>query len=121
MEPSLWVTFALYQKLKGKQFFQNIGIWESIKLNVANSPNVRAALSFVSRRELEFGVVYKSDAAADKRVKVIYNLDPSMHSKIQYPIVVLNKKITTMHLYNFLKEKKASFIFKKWGFKVNHD
>ena len=38
---------------------------------MANSPNVRAALSFVSRRDLEYGVVYKSDAIADKRVKVI--------------------------------------------------
>ena len=104
-----------------KEFFQNIGIWEKIKFNVANSPNVRAALSFVSRGDLEYGVVYKSDALVDKKVKIIYELDPSLYTKVQYPITILNKREDTLLLYSFLKQKKAISVFKKWGFIVNHD
>ncbi|MBF97206.1 MAG: molybdate ABC transporter substrate-binding protein [Pelagibacterales bacterium] len=104
-----------------REFFENIGIWKSIKSNVANSPNVRAALSFVSRGDLEYGVVYKSDAVADKRVKVIYNLDPNLYTKVQYPITVLNEKKYTIRIYDFLKGKKAAQIFKKWGFIVKSD
>ena len=75
-----------------KEYFQNVGIWNKIKGNVANSPNVRSALSFVSRG-LDYGVVYKSDALVDKRVKIIYELDPSLYTKVEYPITILNKKM----------------------------
>ena len=118
---SLAMVDAVPAGIYAKEFFQNIGIWESIKFNVANSPNVRAALSFVSRRDLEYGVVYKSDAVADKKVKVIYNLDPSLYSKVQYPITVLNEGKGTMHLYYFLKGKKTAEIFEKWGFITKND
>ena len=64
-----------------------------IKYNVANSPNVRAALSFVSRGDLEYGVVYKSDALVDKKVKIIFELDTSLYTKVQYPITILNKEM----------------------------
>ena len=84
-----------------KEYFKNIGIWKKIKFNVANSPNVRAALSFVSRGDLEYGVVYKSDALVDKKVKIIYELDPNLYTKVQYPISILNKKNDTLALHSF--------------------
>ena len=90
---SLAMTDAVPAGIYAKEFFQNIGIWEKIKYNVANSPNVRAALSFVSRGDLEYGVVYKSDALADKKVKIIYELDTSLYTKVQYPITILTKKM----------------------------
>ncbi len=118
---SLAMVDAVPAGIYAKEFFQNIGIWEKIKYNVANSPNVRAALSFVSRGDLEYGVVYKSDALVDKKVKIIYELDTSLYTKVQYPITILNKENDTMLLYNFLKQKKTMSIFKKWGFIVTHD
>lgn len=118
---SLAMVNAVPAGIYAREFFENIGIWKSIKSNVANSPNVRAALSFVSRGDLEYGVVYKSDAVADKRVKVIYNLDPNLYTKVQYPITVLNEKKYTIRIYDFLKGKKAAQIFKKWGFIVKSD
>ncbi len=118
---SLAMVDAVPAGIYAKEFFKNIGIWKEIKFNVANSPNVRAALSFVSRGDLEYGVVYKSDAIVDKKVKIIYELDSSLHTKVQYPLTILNKKKNTLLLYNFLREKKAKETFKKWGFVVPHD
>ena len=65
-------------------------------------------MSFISRGDLEYGVVYKSDALADKRVKIIYDLDPALYSKVQYPMTILNEKQKTIDLYNFLREKKST-------------
>ena len=62
-------------------------------------------MSFVSRGDLEYGVVYKSDALVDNRVKIIYELDSSLYTKVEYPITILNKKNDTLHLYNFLMQK----------------
>ena len=104
-----------------KEFFKNISIWQAIKFNIANSPNVRAAMSFVSRGDLEYGVVYRSDAMADKRIKIIYDLNPSYYTKIEYPMTILNKKEETMNFYNFLKNKNTKKIFTKWGFIVSND
>ena len=118
---SLAMVDAVPAGIYAKEYFQNIGIWNKIKKNVANSPNVRSALSFVSRGDLEYGVVYKSDALIDNGVKIIYELDPSLHTKVEYPITILNKKNDTLHLYNFLMKNKALSIFKKWGFIVTHD
>lgn len=118
---SLAMVEAVPAGVYAKEFFINIGIWDKISSNIANSPNVRAALSFISRGDLEYGVVYKSDALADKRVKIIYDLDPVLYSKVQYPMTILNEKQQTIDLYNFLREKKAQKIFKRWGFITYND
>ena len=118
---SLAMVEAVPAGIYAKQFFKNIEIWQAIKFNIANSPNVRAAMSFVSRGDLEYGVVYRSDAMADKRVKIIYDLDPSYYTKIEYPMTILNKKEKTLNFYNFLKNKKNKNIFKRWGFIVRDD
>ncbi len=118
---SLAMVEAVPAGIYAKEFFINIGIWDKIRSNIASSPNVRAALSFISRGDLEYGVVYKSDALADKRVKIIYDLDPALYSKVQYPMTILNEKQKTIDLYNFLREKKAQKIFKRWGFKTYND
>ena len=118
---SLAMVDAVPAGIYAKEYFQSIGIWEKIKSNVANSPNVRAALSFVSRGDLEYGVVYKSDALVDSRVKIIFELDPSLYTKVQYPVTILNKKENTLMLYYYLKQKKALSIFKKWGFIITDD
>ena len=118
---SLAMVDAVPAGIYAKEYFKNIGIWNKIKKNVANSPNVRSALSFVSRGDLEYGVVYKSDALVDNRVKIIYELDPALYTKVEYPITILNKKNDTLHLYNFLMKNKALSIFRKWGFIVTHD
>ena len=66
---SLAMVDAVPAGIYAKEYFKNIGIWNKIKKNVANSPNVRSALSFVSRGDLEYGVVYKSDALVDNKSK----------------------------------------------------
>ena len=118
---SLAMVDAVPAGIYAKEFFKKIKIWDTIKSNVANSPNVRGALSYVSRGDLEYGVVYKSDAVVDDRVKVIYHLNPDLHTKIEYPLSVLNDEENTMHLYFFLRSRKTSQIFKDWGFIVNND
>ena len=118
---SLAMVDAVPAGIYAKEFFKKIAIWQAIKFNIANSPNVRAAMSFVSRGDLEYGVVYRSDAMADKRIKIIYDLNPSYYTKIEYPMTILNKKEETMNFYNFLKNKNTKKIFTKWGFIVSND
>ena len=89
-----------------------------IKGNIVESPNVRAAMNFVSRGDLDLGIVYYSDAVSENKIKIIYFLEENYHAKIVYPLTVLNEKKETLNFYNFLIEKNSKSIMRKWGFKT---
>ena len=51
---------------------------------LARAENVRAALNFVARGETPLGIVYRTDAAADKSVRVVGVFPPDTHAHILY-------------------------------------
>ena len=59
---SLAMTNSIPAGMYAKDFLENVGIWENIKKKYVESTNVRAALNYVARNELEFGIVYKTEA-----------------------------------------------------------
>ena len=65
--------------------------------------------------------VITSDALVEKRVKVIYALEPKLHDVIIYPLASLNKTRGTMRFIGYLYDKKTLNIMSKWGFKIKYD
>ena len=55
----------------GKAALAALGVWPSVEKKLAQAENVRAALLLVSTGEAPLGIVYKTDAAADPKVKII--------------------------------------------------
>ena len=55
----------------GKAALEKLGVWSSVSGKVAPAQDVRAALLLVSRGEAPLGIVYQTDAAADKGVKIV--------------------------------------------------
>ena len=55
----------------GKAALESLGVWSSVEKQVARAENVRAALALVSRGEAPFGIVYSTDALADKGVRIV--------------------------------------------------
>ena len=79
---SLAMTNSIPAGMYAKEFLENIGVWKNIKTNYAESPNVRAALNYVARNELEFGIVYKTEVVENSKVKIVYYVDGKKHKKI---------------------------------------
>ena len=102
-----------------KNYLENIDVWKDIKGKIVESPNVRAAMNFVSRGDLDLGIVYYSDAISENKIKIIYFLEEHYHEKIVYPLTILNEEQETLNFYNFLIEKNSKSIMRKWGFKTN--
>ena len=113
---SLAMTNAIPAGIYAKSYLENTGIWKKIRKNYVESFNVRAALNYVARNELEFGIVYKTEAIGNSKVKIIYFIEGEKHKKIIYPIAVLNNKKETMEIYNFLLDNKNLAKTLKWGF-----
>ena len=68
----------------GKAALEALGVWASVASKIAPAPDVRATLVFVSRGEAPLGIVYQTDAAADKAVRIVGAFPPSTHPPIIY-------------------------------------
>lgn len=103
-----------------KQAFTKLGYWSSLQKSIVTASSVRDALAFVSRGEALLGVVFATDAIADKNVKVVAEFDANTHDNISYPIAIIkeNSNDEVKKLYNFLISDEAKKIYKKYGFGV---
>jgi molybdate transport system substrate-binding protein len=104
----------------GKAALEKLGAWASVASKIAPAQDVRAALTFVSRGEAPLGIVYQSDAAADKNVKVVATFPESSHPPIVYPIAILASSINGVApvYMQYLLSPKAEPFFEKQGFVV---
>lgn len=73
----------------GKESLEELGVWSAVEGSVAQSENVRAALSLVSLGEAPYGIVYASDAVADDNVTVVGTFPADSHKPIVYPAALL--------------------------------
>jgi molybdate transport system substrate-binding protein len=102
----------------GKGALVALGVWNSVEKQIARAENVRAALALVSRGEAPFGVVYKTDALADKGVKVVDTFPPDSHPPIVYPAALLaaSKVPGAKRLLDYLRSTPARAVWEKYGF-----
>ena len=77
-----------------RQWFENAGFWGALAPHLAETENVRTALALVARGEAPLGVVYATDAQADRDVVTLYDVPDDMHDPILYPVAVVNNKNT---------------------------
>lgn len=118
---SLALVNAVPAGIYAKEALKNMNIWDVIQNKIAQSSNVRAAMQYVVRQELDYGIVYLSDALATKKVKVIYEIDQKYHRQILYPVSVLNRKASTIKFYKYLNSDNSKNAFKKRGFVILND
>ena len=104
----------------GKSALQKLGVWDSVEGKVARAEDVRAALAYVSRKEAPFGVVYQTDAAADKGVKVAGFFPADSYPPIIYPIArtTSSKNPDAAKFLAYLRSDKAKPFFEKQGFSI---
>ena len=101
----------------GKAALEFLGVWKSVGARVAGAENVRAALVLVSRGEAPLGIVYKTDAAAEPRVRIVGEFPENAHPPIIYPgAVTTSGKAGADSFLAWLGTPAARAIFGKYGF-----
>jgi molybdate transport system substrate-binding protein len=83
--------------------------------------NVRAALAAVESGNIEVGMVFKTDAALSRKVKVAYEAPASTGLKISYPMAIMknSRQVESAKKYfEYLNSDDAAKIFEKYGFIV---
>jgi molybdate transport system substrate-binding protein len=104
----------------GKAALEALGVWSSVSGKIAPAQDVRATMLLVSRGEAPLGIVYQTDAAADKGVKIVGAFPESTHPPIIYPIAVTTASTHpgAAVYVGFLKSPAAKPAFEKQGFVV---
>jgi len=96
-----------------------LGVWDSVAPRLARAENVRVALIYVARGEAPLGIVYTSDALADKRVRVVDTFPADTHEPIVYPIALTTSaKSEAAAFVAYLAGPQGREIFVKYGFTV---
>ncbi len=97
---------------------EKAGIWNEVKDKVINTTNVRQALDYVSRDEVDAGFVYASDALLmTDKVKV--SMQALTVNPIQYPIakVISTTQNDMANKFTiFIQSSISQSILKKYGF-----
>lgn len=102
----------------GKAALEKLGVWSSVSGKIARAENVRAALNFVSRGESPLGIVYRTDAAADRKVRIVAVFPADTHPPIVYPAALLKgaRDPGASMFFEFLNSAQARGVFRKHGF-----
>jgi molybdate transport system substrate-binding protein len=94
-----------------------LGVWGGVANRLVPADNVRTALNFVARAEAPLGIVYRTDADVEPRVRVVDVFPASSHEPIRYPAAVVMKAIPPARGFvDFLSGAMAREQFDKAGF-----
>jgi molybdate transport system substrate-binding protein len=100
-----------------KAAFESLGIWDQLKDRLVPADNVRGALNFVARGEVPLGVVYATDAKAEKAVRVVATFPANTHLPITYPAArTANGRSEAIVYLTYLSGSDAGLTWKKYGF-----
>jgi molybdate transport system substrate-binding protein len=104
----------------GKAALQSLGVWNSIASKIAKAEDVRAALNLVATDKAPLGIVYQTDANADKRVKVAGVFPTNTHPPIIYPAALMasSRDPVAARFLVYLRSDAARMFFTEQGFTV---
>lgn len=103
-----------------KQALTSLGLWQALAPRLAMARDVRAALNLVVLRQCPLGIVYRSGAVSEPRVRILAAFPPDSHKSIMYPVAIVQGRdnATTRALLAALQSPGASKVFRHWGFTV---
>ncbi len=99
---------------------RTLGLWDSLVPRLARAENVRAALLLVERGEAPLGIVYATDAAVSRHVRVVGTFPPGTHPPITYPFAILRggDNPEARSLLAFLTGPEAAATYRRLGFEL---
>lgn len=102
-----------------KAWLTKHNVWAAVKPKVVPTENVRAALAAVESGNVELGVVYKTDAAISKKVKIAYEVPAADGPAIRYPVALVKggpQPEAAKKFLDYIDSDAAGQVFIQYGF-----
>jgi molybdate transport system substrate-binding protein len=103
-----------------RRWLESLGLWAEIEGKVVPTLDVRAALSAVESGNVDAGIVYRTDAAISKRVRVAFEAPQDQGPRIVYPLapIAASRRPATAELVRYLTSAPVRAIYARHGFLV---
>ena len=103
-----------------RTWLESIGLWPALRDRLIPTLNVRAALAAVESGNVDAGIVYRTDAALSRRVRVAFTVPPESGPRIVYVVAPLaaTRKASARDLARRLAGAEARAVFERYGFRV---
>ncbi len=101
-----------------RQWLEKRGLWERLRDRVVPTLDVRAALAAVESGNADAGIVYRTDAAVSKRVRVALEVPDGEGPRIVYPAALLAaaRGPAPRAFFESLRSPQARAVFERLGF-----
>jgi molybdate transport system substrate-binding protein len=98
---------------------ESLGAWRAVAPHLAPVADVRSALALVARGEAPLGVVYRTDALAEPRVRVVDAFPAASHPPIVYGMVEIRGAAPAARDFaRFAASPEARAIWARHGFRT---
>ncbi|HYS42881.1 MAG TPA: molybdate ABC transporter substrate-binding protein [Geobacteraceae bacterium] len=97
------------------------GIAGQLEKKLVPARDVREALMYAERGEVDGAFVYRTDALQGKRVKILFTVPPELYRRISYPMALTvagARNGPAAEFYRYLRSGEAHAILGKYGFEV---
>jgi molybdate transport system substrate-binding protein len=114
-DPASKVPVAVY----ARAWLTDMGLWSALEPRIIPTLDVRAALAAVAGGDVPAGIVYRTDAAITKDVKIVYTVTdapPILYSVA--PIATSKRSAEAAKFVAFLDSPSGRALFEKRGFLV---
>jgi molybdate transport system substrate-binding protein len=105
-----------------REYLQKQNLWAAVETKVIPTANVRAALAAVASGNADAGIVYKTDAAISKQVRVAYEIPARDGPEIVYPVAAVKGRINAaaQKFLDYINSPAAGQVFAGFGFIVRN-
>ena len=103
-----------------KEAFINYGIWDKVQKDIVYAKDVRSAAQYVDLYEVDYSLIYKTDARVLKNSEIVYTVPENLHTPIIYSYGVIKDRANenVVKLYNYLNSETAKKLYEKYGFEM---
>ena len=102
-----------------RKYLQSVGMWEAVRERVVPTLDVRAALAAVEGEHADAAIVYRTDAALSRRVRVAFEVPRADGPEIVYTVAPLaSAKPAARDLVRYLTSPEARAVYGRYGFVV---
>ncbi|WP_170839642.1 molybdate ABC transporter substrate-binding protein [Lihuaxuella thermophila] len=101
------------------QSLKHLRLWNDLQPKLVFAKDVRQVLTYVETKNVDAGIVYRTDALSSRKVAIVEQLDSASHEKILYCTGIVKNAAhhpEALQFQQYLLSKEAGYILVKNGF-----
>jgi len=104
-----------------RMWLARLQLWTAVEPKVIGTENVRAALAAAASGNVDAAIVYKTDAAISKKVKIAFEVPAADGPDIRYPMALVKgapRPEAAKKFLDYLSSAAAGQVFTQYGFRL---